>query len=820
MHICPWTALAAGASASLLRLPAKQRAAPLKLQTSPENLPPKPGDVTQKMAATSLKVASGAVAVADVSTGLGIGVAKGATTAGIGVARGATTAGLTIARACVQVPAKVLGATGLDAASEALLRADRAIGDTKEKTSLALKDANVRAQESMLVARAAAGCSMDRWRSSLERKQQQPDLILSAALGSDTAEVILASQDLICEFGRPLSGVPKTQLFHAAKAWATLQSAARKHAAEIATEAPGPMATYPEDSDRWLRFTVAAFGAQRAGKLLDDEGALSREKQRLRREALHQSKEKRVSVLASFDESAIEAGMYPPSSWRERRRASRRERKEAKAVEKAKRRLERQRLRAARHGSQVSLASSDGGEDNASDAPETEEEEGEVTVPDQVVADCLAQVLDSEDVLQNFYRDGEECHPDLLALSPKEDTSPSTVVAVESKKERVAKEREAVKAARAERQQALDAIQAQERQALAMAKAIRREAFMEAKAQGQDALRAALAQWDTPIGRGKQALSCAGIDAEAVDVLHFQQLTAPDPGKAHTPGQLVAVDRENNVVVVALRGSSCLRDALVDLDCKPEAVCLGGRQGFAHRGMLRAARELEESLAAHVDAGLDKLPTGAPERILVVGHSLGAGVGALLTALWQSSGRFAHAEMRCLAWACPQVLDAELALAESGWTTSVVVGDDCVPCLSLATASDFRDAMVLLATPEVQGLDRSFRSSEIMAAADAEDWASLEEKYQAIRTMVGSTPKRLYPSGVLIKHVMGQAPFLADHSVVDELYVNSDMCAGHLPRRYMASVQEVAAAGCCSTPIWSDASGLAVPPRKGPLSAL
>merc|ERR1712176_808141 len=85
------------------------------------------------------------------------------------------------------------------------------------------------------------------------------------------------------------------------------------------------------------------------------------------------------------------------------------------------------------------------------------------------------------------------------------------------------------------------------------------------------------------------------------------------------------------------------------------------------------------------------------QKVVISGYSLGAGVAALIAALWQDSGRFPSSLLECFAFACPQVLDHDLALAQSNHTTSVIVGNDVVPRASMATAKDLRTAMLLLA---------------------------------------------------------------------------------------------------------------------------
>lgn len=752
------------------------------------------------MASASLYVASGAVAVGDSSTGLGIGVAKVATLAGIGVARGATAFGLGVARACVMVPAAVAGVAGPNRLSTALWRADDAIAGAHEVTARSLVSANARAQGSMTGARNTVSRTLEGTRGRLHDIAQRDGINLRVVLGKDAVDVIIAVRNVIREFGGPVFPCSTFQIYRAAKAWAALQRAARESYEEmrIAGDVQVTEATLPEDSERWMRFSVAAFGAHRAGKMFDDKEAALREEQRIRREALRHSEEKRQSVLANFAESIANsegASIVPLPSRSERRVAAakaKRERRAANLAEReARRAMKAQKKGAAQPSFVCTLELAEESVDDYLDAAEAVEE--------GLVAECLADILDGED----------ELLLEPLALpSDVEASQGIEMTAADGRidENEIALEVEDLKYSRAATKAALTTVCEQERQARLATWALRRRAMLEASVQGKEALKAALDQWKTPAGRARQALSCAGLNPDTIDVVRFEEANAPPPGEPHVPGQLIAVDREKGCVVVALRGSSCLQDALVDMDFKPEPVSFVGLQGFAHGGMLQSAKKLAEPLAADVDKALAEIPDGS-RRILVVGHSLGGGVGALLTALWhENGGRFPAVEIRCLAFGCPQVFSAELALAMASHTTSLVVGNDCVPCLSLATCLDLRDALVVLAHPESRSLDASYGVADALAAIGAGDRATLVDKYRAVREIVGLTSGRLYPSGRLVKHIRGHAPWLADHSVVDEMIVTTDMVTGHFPRQYLASAQEIAAAGGCCEPLWTDCS--------------
>lgn len=287
-------------------------------------------------------------------------------------------------------------------------------------------------------------------------------------------------------------------------------------------------------------------------------------------------------------------------------------------------------------------------------------------------------------------------------------------------------------------------------------------------------------------GPAERALESAGIGGR-VEVAAFEQ----GARELYAPGYMVVVDHELQLVVVALRGTSSVADAMSDLACEPAALQLGGHAGAAHGGMLTAARRLSEKLASLAEAGLEKL--AGPRRILVTGHSLGAGVAALLTALWRDQPRFASSEVSCLAFACPQVLSAELAVAVSNHTTSIIVGDDLVPRFSLATAYDLQRALLHLRSPQEYGLDPSLHMDEVLAMSSRNEERALADAYAVIQRAALTSPNRLFSPGQLVHLVPGHAPGGASQEEFNEIRISSDMASAHRPRRYLLAVQEALA---------------------------
>lgn len=143
----------------------------------------------------------------------------------------------------------------------------------------------------------------------------------------------------------------------------------------------------------------------------------------------------------------------------------------------------------------------------------------------------------------------------------------------------------------------------------------------------------------------------------------------------------VAVDRRFSSVVVSIRGTLSLQDALTDLSAKGVPLEIDGvSDAFCHSAMLRCAEYVKAELENRqlLEKAFSSLEEGS--RLFIVGHSLGAGVAAILTILLKSS----YPNIACFAYSPPGGL---MSLSASHYTQdfvcSVVVGDDIIPRLSM-----------------------------------------------------------------------------------------------------------------------------------------
>ncbi|XP_051878477.1 diacylglycerol lipase-beta [Pristis pectinata] len=150
----------------------------------------------------------------------------------------------------------------------------------------------------------------------------------------------------------------------------------------------------------------------------------------------------------------------------------------------------------------------------------------------------------------------------------------------------------------------------------------------------------------------------------------------------------VALDHKKEAVVVAVRGTLSLEDALTDLCAHCEALNVSRVTGerLAHKGILQAATYIYKKLMD--DGILSQAFAIVPEyKLVVTGHSLGAGAASILAIMLHTS----YPELRCYAFSPPGgLLSKALSDYSKGFILSVVLGRDLIPRLSLPNVEDLK----------------------------------------------------------------------------------------------------------------------------------
>lgn len=182
------------------------------------------------------------------------------------------------------------------------------------------------------------------------------------------------------------------------------------------------------------------------------------------------------------------------------------------------------------------------------------------------------------------------------------------------------------------------------------------------------------------------------FDQKLRDVLASRNHTLVRHEPLSLPGSAahyVAMSNDQKVIVIGVKGTSNFEDFLTDAcgnvvnHTLPAPFIKGGPVEIrCHEGVFLAASRLFSDLERLVEELF--IPTGY--KIVVTGHSLGAGVASLLAILLRS--RFSElrveGRLKVVAIAPPPILDIDASLACKSFTTTLVNNADIIPRMSLS----------------------------------------------------------------------------------------------------------------------------------------
>ncbi|KAF8757419.1 hypothetical protein HU200_010938 [Digitaria exilis] len=112
--------------------------------------------------------------------------------------------------------------------------------------------------------------------------------------------------------------------------------------------------------------------------------------------------------------------------------------------------------------------------------------------------------------------------------------------------------------------------------------------------------------------------------------------------------------------------------------------------GYAHCGMLAGARWIARLAIPHLHNKLKEFPG---YQIKVIGHSMGAGIGSILTYILREHYEFSSCS--CLAFAPPACMTWELAESGKDFITSLVNRNDVVPAISKVSSESLRSEVMV-----------------------------------------------------------------------------------------------------------------------------
>ncbi len=253
----------------------------------------------------------------------------------------------------------------------------------------------------------------------------------------------------------------------------------------------------------------------------------------------------------------------------------------------------------------------------------------------------------------------------------------------------------------------------------------------------------------------------------------------------------LAVTRDatsGTTVFFVIRGSKETDDWLTNLTTDATRVGDAGAGHKAHEGMLKAADLLLKDPGV-VDGLTKTLTRNAknpePRRLIVVGHSLGGGVAALL-AYRLSSMPLLHpdgkrdVELACYTFGCPPCTSVGLAAQLRPTITAIVNGFDVVPHMDEATSKKVKrtESLVQYFRKKRAAKERERKAAE--GGSDSAGGATDAKKEKGFRV----------PGRVLyLKPDESSLPVDVTETFRPFLHVCSRMVADHLMKAYLPRIQ-------------------------------
>ncbi|CAI2165679.1 12863_t:CDS:2 [Funneliformis geosporum] len=303
-------------------------------------------------------------------------------------------------------------------------------------------------------------------------------------------------------------------------------------------------------------------------------------------------------------------------------------------------------------------------------------------------------------------------------------------------------------------------------------------------------------------GRLHRFSFASNTDLPFDSIVDSSHTKTPKNPSNYQPSYFIIRDHTTESIILALRGTMSIHDLIVDLTCEyeeyqlPEDVQRGiDTKHKVHKGMFQVAKSLAEPGNTGVFEVLKReLEANEGYGLVLVGHSLGAGVASLLalllaspttrqTTVWSRlpRGRRVHA----YAFATPCVMSAELSKRVRPLVTSVAYGNDVVCRLSLGHVRDLRNMVRFLGSNKQKGgeegqetaskiirkvLDyqsRAFFANTEEGRKDKEDfenffWKARQDVYKHMQS------EKLYPPGTVYWIIGNDRKPYCDASYDDE----------------------------------------------------
>ncbi|KAL9537037.1 hypothetical protein MBANPS3_012141 [Mucor bainieri] len=254
-------------------------------------------------------------------------------------------------------------------------------------------------------------------------------------------------------------------------------------------------------------------------------------------------------------------------------------------------------------------------------------------------------------------------------------------------------------------------------------------------------------------------------------------------GASFQPSYYVALDRPRRAIVLSIRGTWSLYDAITDLVCE----YMPWKGGLVHSGMLASAQWFYTSIIPQIFRYIhhhgDEL-----DSFIITGHSLGGGTASLLTMMvadhmdeLRDLAGNANFEMHCYNYAPSAVSSPDLCKQYEAYIHSFVCQDDVVGRLSYGTAMKLKE--LVLDMISAYGTLGGFRKTMTDPKARKVCFDIIAQRRDKLNSVADSMYPSLYIPGKIIQIKRSKETRFASRSDEDSQQEEDEEQEAHAKER-------------------------------------
>lgn len=275
-------------------------------------------------------------------------------------------------------------------------------------------------------------------------------------------------------------------------------------------------------------------------------------------------------------------------------------------------------------------------------------------------------------------------------------------------------------------------------------------------------------------------MRCARVNEDDIIMRNWE-------ANVNKPSFYVVRDRERKALVLGIRGIASVADVLTTFNTnvtKLDQTCSSGSK--MHSGMVASAVSISEMT---VNTITDELKHNPTYSLVIVGHSMGGGVAAILGSMWKQ--RFKN-RVRSITYGCPRVFP----MADDNYdnVVSVVHEDDPLMSICVRNVIAVRDALLELC------LDKNFQAEILKRTSLMLKCNTISEEDYAwcrkARSSLSQVSNEVVPGKIRMLcndgHFRGTLFHPTDLKQWDfQLHPKTLDFSSHLPKTFQANLQRI-----------------------------